>query len=67
MALATLVIAWVTFALIWFVIVTQFQRQSHTAGQCDNCASYPAVCPTLTPFQPKLESVEITTATEITV
>jgi hypothetical protein len=43
-ASATLVVAWVTFFLIWFVIVTQFQRQYATAGKCDNCASYDPFC-----------------------
>jgi hypothetical protein len=44
-AIATLVIAWITFALIWYVIITQFNRQTEAAGQCDQCASLPAVCP----------------------
>ena len=64
---ATLVIAWVTFALIWFVIITQFWRQADIAGHCDKCASYPAVCAPVAAHVPKLESVEISTPTEITV
>jgi len=44
-AIATLVIAWVTFALIWYVIITQFNRQTEAAGQCDQGASLPPVCP----------------------
>jgi len=54
-AIATLIIAWVTFALIWFVIITQFWRQADTAGQCDKCASYPAVCPVQIEFKQGLE------------
>jgi len=51
-AIATLVVAWVTFGFIWFVIVTQFMRQTDTAGQCDNCASYPLACPEYLPTSP---------------
>jgi len=66
-ATATVIIAWITFFLIWFVIITQFWRQADTAGQCDKCASYPIMCPIVPPFVPKLESVQIDTPTPITV
>jgi len=47
-ARGTLVIAWVTFALIWYVLISQFLRQGHIDGKCDDCGSYRTDCPILT-------------------
>ena len=47
-ARGTLVIAWVTFALIWYVLISQFLRQGHIDGKCDDCGSYRTDCPVLT-------------------
>lgn len=47
-ARGTLVIAWVTFALIWYVLISQFLRQGHIDGKCDDCGSYRTDCPTET-------------------
>jgi len=45
--LSVLSLAWSSFALIWYVIVTQFQRQNKHAGACDACAAFTAAtCPT---------------------
>jgi ferredoxin len=44
-ARGTLVIAWVTFALIWYVLISQFLRQGHIDGKCDDCGSYIEYCP----------------------
>ena len=45
--LNVLVLAWSAFALIWYVIITQFQRQNKHAGACDACAAFTAAaCPT---------------------
>ena len=45
--LSVLSLAWSSFAIIWYVIITQFQRQNKHAGSCDACAAYTAAtCPT---------------------
>ena len=40
--LCVLSLAWSSFVLIWYVIITQFQRQNKHAGSCDACAAYTA-------------------------
>jgi len=42
-----LVLVWFSFSVIWYIIISQFQRQKANAGACDACAKYEAsTCPT---------------------
>ena len=41
----TLFIAWITFGLIWYVLISQFLRQAHIDGKCDDCGGYIERCP----------------------
>lgn len=51
MTLGVLGIAWASFVLIWYVVITQFQRQNTNAGACDACAAFRADdCPTKKPL-----------------
>jgi len=47
---ATLFIAWVSYALIWYVLIAQFQRQQHITGKCDSCHHFNLTCDSGTPF-----------------
>jgi len=53
---ATISIAWVTFCIIWFVIISQFMRQADISGHCDKCASYDAFCLPTVPGPPAAPS-----------
>jgi len=45
--LSVLSLAWSSFVVIWYIVITQFQRQSKHAGACDACARHTAAtCPT---------------------
>jgi hypothetical protein len=45
--LSVLSLAWSSFAVTWYLVITQFQRQSKHAGACDACARHTAAtCPT---------------------
>jgi len=43
-ALGTLVIAWATYALIWYVLIAQFRRQDNITGKCDGCHEHNLTC-----------------------
>ena len=50
MVLVTLIIAWVSYGLIWYVLIAQFQRQDNITGKCDGCHTYNLTCDSSTPF-----------------
>jgi len=43
-AAATLIIAWVSYGLIWYVLGAQFMRQYDITGKCDRCHEYNLTC-----------------------
>jgi len=49
-AVATLAIAWISYSLIWYVLIAQFQRQVHITGKCDSCHHFNLTCDSSTPF-----------------
>ena len=44
-ARGTLFTAWITFALIWYVLISQFLRQGQIDGMCDDCGGFIEQCP----------------------
>jgi len=43
-AAATLIIAWVSYGLIWYVLGAQFVCQYEITGKCDRCHEYNLTC-----------------------
>jgi len=50
MMIVTLIIAWVSYGVIWYVLISQFQRQQHITGKCDGCHHFNLTCDSGTPF-----------------
>jgi len=50
-ATITFLIAWASYALIWYVIVTQYQSQQSYTGKCDACHAFAVTCPDITAQQ----------------
>jgi len=48
--IVTLIIAWVSYGIIWYVLIAQFQRQDNITGKCDSCHAYNLTCESGTPF-----------------
>ena len=50
MVIVTLIIAWVSYSVIWYVLISQFQRQQNITGKCDGCHNFNLTCDSGTPF-----------------